>query len=233
MSTRTALLGLTAALATLGLTAPATACPYPGHHSRPVVTPTPDPTTPVTPTPDPTGLPDGVQITVVTVNGTGCPVGTADVSVAPDGQTVTATYSQFVAEVAPGQPAAASRKNCQLNLAVTTPDGITVGVNQVSVGGDASIAAGATAIVRNSVYFQGSTATGAITNTIAGPYEDVWQFTEHVAAADMVWRPCGGDQRNLNINTSITVNKGSSGTASSYLTVDSPAPLFRLGWDRC
>jgi hypothetical protein len=180
---------------------------------------------------------DKMVIEVVTVNGTGCPIGTAAVAVSPDNTAFTVTYSEYVAEVAPGLPASASRKNCQLNLNVHVPSGFTYAINQTDYRGYASIAAGATATERASYYFQGSTATGAITNTIVGPYEDVWQYTDYVAVASMVWRPCGGDQRNLNINTSLVVSKGRSGTANSYMVMDSTdgslSTIYHFNWARC
>src|SRR3712207_1310352 len=63
-----------------------------------------------------------IVIDVVTVNGSGCPVGTAAVAVAPDNTAFTVTYSDYLAQVGVGAKPTDFRKNCQLALQVHVPE---------------------------------------------------------------------------------------------------------------
>mgnify|MGYP006199072811 CR=1 FL=1 len=80
--------------------------------------------------PNTTPPPDHMTIDVVTVNGSGCPAGTAAVAVSPDNKAFTVTYSQFMAQVGVGALPTDFRKNCQLNLRMNIPQGFTYGIAQ-------------------------------------------------------------------------------------------------------
>src|SRR5512142_1289035 len=97
------------------------------------------------PTPPP---PDKIVIDVVTVNGSGCPAGTAAVAVSPDNTAFTVTYSQYLAQVGVGATATDFRKNCQLSLAVHVPQGFTFAIAEADYRGFASLAAGASGTER-------------------------------------------------------------------------------------
>src|ERR1700733_590911 len=71
---------------------------------------------------------DDMAITVAAANGTGCPLGSADVTVSPDNKAFTVTYSQFTAQTGAGTRPTDFRKNCQLALNVHVPQGYTFAV---------------------------------------------------------------------------------------------------------
>src|SRR5688572_12725799 len=83
--------------------------------------------------------PDKIVIKVATVNGSGCPRGTAAVAVSPDNTAFTVTYSDYLAQVGGGAPSNAFRKNCQLNLIVHVPGGFTYAIASVDYRGFASL----------------------------------------------------------------------------------------------
>lgn len=179
---------------------------------------------------------DKMVIDVVTVNGTGCPIGTAAVAVSPDNTAFTVTYSEYTAEVGPGLAASAARKNCQLNLNVHVPSGFTYAVNQTDYRGFADLAPGATGVERASYYFQGMASGAYIQHTIPSGTGN-WQFSDAVQIASFVWHPCGA-QRNLNVNTEVRVVKGTSAAnSSSYVAMDSTDgsinTIFHFSWARC
>lgn len=153
--------------------------------------------------------PDKIVIKVATVNGSGCPQGTAAVAVSPDNTAFTVTYSDYLAQVGGGAPSTAFRKNCQLNLIVHVPGGFTYAIASVDYRGFASLQRGATGTEKASYYFQGSPDTASRTHAFNGPYEDNWQATDETDWAQLVWAPCGVE-RNFNINTELRVNRGSS-----------------------
>ncbi|WP_412746989.1 DUF4360 domain-containing protein [Krasilnikovia sp. MM14-A1004] len=187
------------------------------------------------PVPPPT---DRIVIDVVTVNGTGCPAGTAAIAVSPDNTAFTVTYSAYTALVGVGSTSTDWRKNCQLNIVVHVPQGFTYAISKVDYRGFASLAPGSSAIERANYYFQGQSQTAYISHPFTGPLGDDWQTTDEVAVAALVWAPCGA-LRNLNINTELRAMAGTSDTAhtTSFITMDSTDgainTTYHFAWANC
>jgi len=175
-----------------------------------------------------------MTVEVATVNGSGCPSGTATVSPLSGNSGFTVAYSAFTAVAGGTADAVEFRKNCQMSLRIATPPGFSFAVERIDYRGTASLAAGATGTELTGYYFQGSSDTLRLSHTFAGPYSGSWQATE---ATGLVFSPCEA-QRNLNINTELRVDPGTSdphatsvmalgGTRSSLRTV------YSLTWRTC
>jgi hypothetical protein len=180
---------------------------------------------------------DKVVIKIATVNGSGCPLGTAAVAVSPDNTAFTVTYSDYLAKVGGNADPTAFRKNCQLNLIVHVPGGFTYGIASADYRGFASLQRGATGMQKASYYFQGSSNTASKTHTFSGLYNDNWQATDETEYAQIVWSPCGVE-RNFNINTELRVSAGTSTPgSSSFMTMDSTdgdiSTTYHLAWKEC
>ena len=179
--------------------------------------------------------PDKIVIKVATVNGSGCPAGTAAVAVSGDNTAFTVTYSDYLAQAGGNSDPTAFRKNCQLNLLVHVPAGFTYAIASADYRGFASLQRGASAIQRASYYFQGSSSTAFRTHTYNGPLNDNWQATDITDWAQLVYAPCGV-QRNFNINTELRVNAGTS-MGTSFMAMDSTDgdinTVYHLAWQRC
>ncbi|MER6997570.1 DUF4360 domain-containing protein [Streptomyces sp. NPDC000410] len=181
--------------------------------------------------------PDKIVIEIATVNGSGCPAGTAAVAVAPDNTAFTVTYSDYLARVGQGADPIDFRKNCQLNLIVHVPQGFTYAVASADYRGYASLQRGASATQKASYYFQGSPDTAARNHPFSGPYDNNWQATDETEWAQLVWAPCGA-KRNFNINTELRVKAGTSDPSkTSFITMDSTDgainTVYRLAWKEC
>ncbi|MEU7279060.1 DUF4360 domain-containing protein [Streptomyces sp. NPDC045431] len=182
--------------------------------------------------------PDKIVIEIATVNGSGCPLGTAAVAVSPDNTAFTVTYSDYLAQVGVGAEPTDFRKNCQLNLVVHVPQGFTYAVASADYRGYASLAAGASAVQKASYYFQGSPSTVAKSHPYKGPYADNWQATDSTDWAQLVWAPCG-EKRNFNINTELRVSAGTSDPTktNSFIAMDSTdgdiKTVYHLAWKQC
>lgn len=181
--------------------------------------------------------PDKIVIDVATVNGSGCPQGTAAVAVSPDNTAFTVTYSQYLAQAGGNSDPTAFRKNCQLNLIVHVPQGFTYAIASADYRGFASLESGASGTQRASYYFQGSPNTAAKNHPFNGPYNDDWQATDSTDWAQLVWAPCGV-LRNFNINTELRVNAGSTNPGKvSFMTMDSTdgdiSTVYHLAWKTC
>ncbi|WP_344889480.1 DUF4360 domain-containing protein [Actinomadura meridiana] len=179
--------------------------------------------------------PDRITIEVQTVNGSGCPAGTAAVAPSPDNTAFTVTYSQYMAQAGGDSNPTDMRKNCQLNLGIHIPQGFTYAIASADYRGYAYLAKGATGMERASYYFQGMSQTTPVTHNLKGKYDNNWQFTDRTDVGALVWKPCGED-RNLNVNTELRVNKGSS-DETSFMTFDSTdgdmRTIYHFSWKKC
>ncbi|GAA3647456.1 uncharacterized protein DUF4360 [Lentzea atacamensis] len=146
-------------------------------------------------------------IDVVTVNGSGCPAGDADVKT--DGRTFTIGYHTFLARAGGGSSPLDMRKNCQISLRVTVPEGYTYGLARTTYEGYTHLQAGATALNRVNTYLQGSSANATVTHPFTGPFSDDWQTYYRPNSAEIQWSPCGSP-RNININAEVRVTLGSA-----------------------
>jgi Domain of unknown function (DUF4360) len=181
---------------------------------------------------------DAIVIDVVTVNGSGCPAGTAAIAVSPDNTAFTVTYSQYMAQVGVGAKPTDIRKNCQLSLQVHAPSGFTYAITQVDYRGYAHLESGSNGSERANYYFQGTSPTAQTIHPLVGPLDNDWQNTDKIDTALLVWSPCG-ELRNLNINTELRVAGGTSDTTTttSFISMDSTdgsiSTVYHFGWMTC
>jgi Domain of unknown function (DUF4360) len=181
---------------------------------------------------------DHIVIEVVTVNGSGCPAGTTAIAVSPDNTAFTVTYSAYMAQVGVGASPTDLRKNCQLNVLVHVPQGFTYAIAEADYRGFASLAHGASAMERANYYFQGMPQSAFVSHTIKGSFEDDWQMTDTTDIAALIFHPCGM-LRNLNINTELRANVGSSDPkkTTSFIAMDSTdgsiQTVYHFAWKHC
>ncbi|MGW7523846.1 DUF4360 domain-containing protein [Streptomyces sp. NPDC054783] len=181
--------------------------------------------------------PDKIVIDVATVNGSGCPAGSAAVAVSPDNTAFTVTYSSYLAQAGGTSDPTAFRKNCQLNLVVHVPQGFTYAIASADYRGFLSLQPGASATQKASYYFQGSSQTVPKIHPFNGAYNDDWQATDSTDWAQLVWAPCGV-LRNFNINTELRVSAGTTNPDKvSFMTMDSTdgdiSTVYHMAWKQC
>ena len=182
--------------------------------------------------------PDKIIIDVATVNGTGCPPGSAAVAVAPDNTAFTVTCSQYTAQVGVGARPTDFHKNRQNALRVHVPQGFTYGIASADYRGFAHLEAGANGLERANYYFQGNSPTSDVSHPLTGFYDDDWQFSDSTDVGAIVDEPCG-EERNLNINAELRTYAGTSGPAktTSFVTMDSTdggvQTVYHFSWKTC
>ncbi|MFI6099398.1 DUF4360 domain-containing protein [Lentzea sp. NPDC051213] len=147
------------------------------------------------------------RLEVVTVNGSGCPAGDADVTTTD--RTFSVGYHTFLARAGGGSAPTDFRKNCQLNIRVNVPEGYTYGLQKTSYRGYVHLQEGASALTRISTYLQGSSETKSVSQAFTGPASESWQVSYRPSQAEIVWAPCG-EQRNININAELRVTLGTA-----------------------
>ncbi|MFF3159682.1 DUF4360 domain-containing protein [Streptomyces sp. NPDC057910] len=182
--------------------------------------------------------PPWFTVGLVTVNGSGCPAGTASVAPAPDNTAFTVTYSNYLAQVGVGAGPTDFRKNCQIMVRVNAPQGFTYGVASADYRGYAHLARGASGREQANYYFQGQSQTSTVTHPFYGPMDDNWQASDTAPIGSIVYAPCGAT-RDLAVNTQLNVSAGTSNPAAttSFMTMDSTdgslTTVYHLDWQRC
>jgi hypothetical protein len=186
-------------------------------------------------TTEPSPPPGRIVVDLVSVTGTGCPAGSAAITLSPDNSGFVVTFSRYSAQVGVGTSTMDYRKNCQLSISVHQPQGFSFALTQATYAGYAYLEKGAIATERSNYYFQGDKQTSAITHSFTGPFDDSWQLTDTIDAASQIYSPCG-EQRALNINTELRIAAGTSDprTTTSYITMDSTrTDSYQLAWRTC
>lgn len=181
--------------------------------------------------------PEGITLDVVSINGSGCPPGTAAVSVLPDGTGFRVAYREFLARAGGSADPVEFRKNCQLNVLVHVPQGFTFAIASADYRGRARLEAGATALQRTNYYFQGSPDNNFVDHTFAGPLFSGWQTSDITPVTELVYAPCG-EVRSVNVNTELRVDEGSlnAGRTSSMSMRASDGnvdTIVHFQWKQC
>ena len=178
--------------------------------------------------------PDGVYFARVVANGTGCPAGTWETNLSPDGQTFTTTFSAYEATVDPST--LVSIKDCNVSIKLHSPQGLSYSVTNFYYQGYAFLEQGVSGRQLASYYFQGNPVKSAQVRTeLVGPKDDTYLFTDEVPITDTVWSPCGAD-RDLNIVTRVRL-QNSTPRRNGYMnlsSIDGSAKLVvKLAWRTC
>lgn len=176
--------------------------------------------------------PRGVTMAVVTVNGSGCPPGTAKVTPSHGNAAFTVTYDSYVAWAGGAAPPTDFRKNCQLNVRVDAPDDYTYAVIGITHRGFGHLKSEVTGMKRTNYYFQGDSRSQSVTHTLNGPYNKSWRFADRTDPDERIYKPCGKD-RNLNINSELRVTPGGSETSFMAMESENANAIYHLAWKRC
>jgi hypothetical protein len=157
-----------------------------------------------------------ITVEVIANNGSGCAPGTASVVGNADSTGFRVRYRDFVAEAGGAAGVIDRRKNCQLSVLVTIPDGWTIAIASANYRGRAGLLSGATGLQRTSYYWQGSSDSERSDRTFAGPLSGLW--TTWDVAPVLYYAPCGS-QSVLNVNTELRVDAGTA-AGRSYLSMN-------------
>ncbi|KAK4120708.1 hypothetical protein N657DRAFT_624883 [Parathielavia appendiculata] len=148
--------------------------------------------------------PRNLRVRDVSVLGTGCPYGSADVKVDPSNTALDIRLSEYVVRSGPNTMAADWRKNCKLTLNLEYDAGFQFSTLSTSVKGFAYIPSGAQGQCQNTVDFTGSSSQANYGITLKGSYDGPFSLS---ANPDIVtWSPCGGSTAILNVNTQCWIS---------------------------
>jgi len=148
--------------------------------------------------------PSKVKIHGVSLLGTGCPAGTADVQVDATGTLFEATFSAYEVQTGPGTKAIDWRKNCKLTLNMEFSSGFQFSILDTDMIGFAEIPKGAKGQCTNTFSFTGNPQMVNYKINLPGPYSG--NFDLQSRAGIESWSPCGGSTAILNMNTACALS---------------------------
>ena len=179
-----------------------------------------------------------VTIERIKYGGTGCPQGTAAISIADDQQTFTAIFDQYVASLGPGIPLTENRKACQLDVNFAIPPGWSYTIFDATYRGYTSLDYKVKSTQSSTYYFSGESKQMTLSTNWFGPKSEDYIFTNELGLEAYAWSPCG-EERNLQMKTSLSLTKlyGAARSAQGLITTDSidgkVTMTFGWLWKKC
>lgn len=178
-------------------------------------------------------LPD-VRLGNPEYGGTGCPAGSASVTLSPDSQSISFIFDQFVAESGGPTGKSLDRKSCNIAIPVLVPNGYSVSVFQIDYRGFNSLPYGAYSTFSVEYFFAGSSGP-VYQKRFNGYLEGQYLLSNTLLAEAVTWSPCGQSVI-LRANASMAVRTNNA-FESAMATVDSvdvaAGLIFNLKWKRC
>ncbi|SPO05167.1 uncharacterized protein DNG_07853 [Cephalotrichum gorgonifer] len=153
--------------------------------------------------------PASVKVIGLSLLGTGCPAGTADVQIDATGELFEATFSAYEVLTGPNTRASDWRKNCKLTMNLEFDRGFQFAVMGTDMLGYAEIPDGASGFCKNTFSFTGQTSSGGIDKVdfevaLDGHYSG--DFDLHADPGIFSWSPCDGSTAILNMNTQCAIS---------------------------
>ena len=162
--------------------------------------------------------PSATYFVSVTPNGTGCPEGTTNTSISPDGASFKTTLEAYEVSLNSTTADLTVTKNCVLSIKIHTPQGTSIAVSRFGYSGYAFLEQGVTAGASAYYRFQGAAVMPNTQRTTkVGPFDNDFIFVDEVRTADLVWSPCGVD-RELIVSTQLQL-KNSTPKRSGYANI--------------
>lgn len=176
----------------------------------------------------------GLRLGQPAYGGTGCPAGTASVTLSPDETAVSILFDNYTTEAGYTTNKTIDRKSCNISIPVSVPQGYSVSIFQVDYRGYNAVPAGGSTSF-NAEYFWAGSRGPRITRTFYGPVNDNFTLTDELIASTLVWAPCGASV-NLRVNTSMMARTNSNFDQTMGI-VDSAdvssGLIYHLRWRRC
>ncbi len=179
-------------------------------------------------------LADDIWLGVPAYGGTGCPNGTASVSLSPDGKDLSILFDSYVAEAGAATQRALDRKTCNVAIPVHVPQGMSVSVFSIDYRGFNSLPKGAFSTFGVEYFFAGMQGP-RYQKTFVGPQNQDYTLSNTLTAQSIVWSKCGTDVI-LRTNTSM-MTRTNNKMEQAMSTVDSAdinaGLIYHLEWKPC
>lgn len=144
--------------------------------------------------------------------GSGCPAGSVDTALSPDGKTLTLLFDSYNVVTTNRQ-----RKKCDLAVPIHLPAGVSVSLVDADYRGYVDLPEGAEATLRRDYFFAGQKGPHLVKQW-RGKVDDDYLVRDELGLFSNIWSPCGSSP-NLRTKTSLKVN--TTGQRKAEIGVDS------------
>ncbi|MBS1972046.1 MAG: DUF4360 domain-containing protein [Bdellovibrionales bacterium] len=177
----------------------------------------------------------GLKLGQPAYGGTGCPAGSASVTLSPDETALSILFDSYLAEAGSTTGRTVDRKSCNISIPVQVPNGYSVSIFQVDYRGFNLIPAAGAYTRMDTEYFWAGSRGPRFARVYSGPTNDNYTLSDGLVAQTMVWTPCGASV-NLRVNSSIMAQTNRQ-QQQTMITVDSAdltsGLVYHLQWRRC
>jgi hypothetical protein len=179
--------------------------------------------------------PNRPHVVSLAYGGTGCPQGSASHSFSADRTTFTQIYDDFVASVGAGAVAGEARKDCELDLGIHVPPGLTLSELDLNVRGFVQLGAGLSARTTVTVDDGIRTPPQKFVRSFDGPITSDYVLAAHADVNTLVTEGCD-TVRDVTVVIATSINPAPS-LVGGQLTVDSLdgslTPSLRVAVEHC
>jgi hypothetical protein len=180
-----------------------------------------------------TAFADDIALGEPGYGGTGCPDGSASVTLSPDAKSLSILFDEYYVEAGGSTNKSLDRKSCNIAIPVHVPQGLSVSILTIDYRGFNSLPSGARSVFNVEYFFAGQKGP-TFSKTFNGKLEKDYLITNKLQATALVWSACGADV-NLRTNSSIRVQ--TTQNKDALATVDSEdinaAIKYQLQWKKC
>ena len=180
-----------------------------------------------------TAFADDIALGEPGYGGTGCPDGSASVTLSPDAKSLSILFDEYYVEAGGATNKSLDRKSCNIAIPVHVPQGLSVSILTIDYRGFNSLPSGARSVFNVEYFFAGQRGP-RFSKTFRGELDQDYLITNKLQATALVWSACGADV-NLRTNSSIRVQTRQNKEALA--SVDSEdinaAIKYQLQWKRC
>lgn len=177
---------------------------------------------------------DSISLGAPGYGGTGCPSGSASVTLSPDQKSLSILFDSYVANAGGSTGRSLDRKTCNLSVPVHVPQGLQISIFKVDYRGYVNVPMGGEGRFNVEYFFAGARGP-SVQKTFPGGYDKDYFLTNDIVATSLVWSPCGADV-NLRVNTGMLVKTNSrfDDAMASVDSVDINAGiLYHVQWRTC
>lgn len=178
---------------------------------------------------------DDIRLGQAGYGGTGCPAGSASVTLSPDQKSLSIIFDDFFVEAGALTGRRIGRKNCNLAVPVHVPQGYSISLVDVDYRGYVSLPNRRSQARFSAEYFFAGQRGPRYVKTFRGQMDDEYVISNQLGLNALVWSKCGADV-NLRVNSSMMV-RASSNHVDALATVDSAdfsaGIVYHVKWRRC
>lgn len=180
-----------------------------------------------------------IRLGVPIYGGTGCPQGTASVSLTEDQGTLSVLFDSFVAEAPTANGAAFDRKSCNLRIPVSIGPGFQIALTAIDYRGFAAIPMGGRGQFQATYSYVGQARPVTFTKSFAQGYIDSYSMSGELVnvPTSLSWSACSSGQNLMmavNANILAVTNSRHEAANVSIDSVDiSAGILYAVHVRRC